>query len=127
MPDVRGAPQRADAARQGLLRRARGRRGRRRRRLPVRVPRGLRRRPRGPRARARAAHHLPRRRAAAEAMRRARDARRRAAGRRGRRADGVRCVPAAACGRRNAPFLDALAFCCNAGYHGGTSRSPPTD
>jgi hypothetical protein len=88
VPDVRGAPQRADAAGEGLLRRAGRRRGRRRGRLLLR-PRGWVRRPRRPRARARAAHHLPRGRAAAQALRCARHARRRVPGRR-RRASRVR-------------------------------------
>ena len=124
MPDVRGAPQRADAAGEGLLRGARGRRGRRRRRLPVRAPRRVRRarRPRRHRARARAAHHLPRRRAAAQALRRARHARRRAAGRSRRRADGLRyvtygvlCVCVLSCPRAvnatSTPESIPLAFC----------------
>jgi hypothetical protein len=89
VPDVRGAPQRADAAGQGLLRRAVRRRGRRRGRLLLR-PRGWVRRPRRPRARARAAHHLPRGRAAAQALRCAWHARRRAPGRHRRCAGRVR-------------------------------------
>jgi hypothetical protein len=88
VPDVRGAPQRADAAGEGLLRRAGRRRGRRRGRLLLR-PRGWVRRPRRPRARARAAHHLPRGRAAAQALRCARHARRRRCAGRVRYGDGV--------------------------------------